>query len=63
MPFINELPFLYAIQALSGFGRAHSSFSDEHEHPGVPDARKGTAMGFFQATYALGMFAGPALSG
>ena len=43
--------------------RAHSSFSDEHEHPGVPDARKGTAMGFFQATYALGMFAGPALSG
>jgi len=64
MPFINELPFLYAIQALSGFGRGlilPSLMSMSIQ--GVPDARKGTAMGFFQATYALGMFAGPALSG
>lgn len=64
IPFINELRLLYAIQALSGFGRglilpALMSMSIQ----GVPDARKGTAMGFFQAIYSLGMFGGPALSG
>ena len=30
---------------------------------GVAPAQRGTAMGFFQAAYALGMFAGPAISG
>jgi len=29
----------------------------------VDEAQRGTAMGFHQAVYAIGMFAGPALSG
>jgi|LSQX01.3.fsa_nt_gb MFS family permease len=64
IPLIDNLQFLYVIQALSGFGRGlilPSLMSMSIQ--GVPDARKGTAMGFFQATYALGMFGGPALSG
>jgi MFS family permease len=29
----------------------------------LPDAEKATAMGFFQAVYAIGMFIGPVSSG
>jgi predicted MFS family arabinose efflux permease len=30
---------------------------------GIPKAEKATAMGFFQAVYAIGMFLGPASGG
>ena len=49
IPLIDNLQFLYVIQALSGFGRGlilPSLMSMSIQ--GVPDARKGTAMGFFK---------------
>tara|TARA_B100001123_G_scaffold184963_1_gene211748 strand:+ start:5416 stop:6633 length:1218 start_codon:yes stop_codon:yes gene_type:complete len=64
LPFIQSVTILYASQVLAGMGRGAS-------YPilmglaiaRLPDGDKATAMGFFQATYAIGMFAGPVCAG
>lgn len=64
IPLIHDLTLLSASQALSGFGRGlalPSLLASSIRH--VPSAERGTAMGVFQAVYAIGMFLGPAVSG
>jgi predicted MFS family arabinose efflux permease len=64
LPFIHSVTILYASQVLAGMGRGST-------YPilmglaiaRLPDSDKATAMGFFQATYAIGMFAGPVCAG
>jgi MFS family permease len=63
-PAIHSVPLLFANRILHGLGNGLS-------YPvlmglaikGVPGERRALAMGAFQAIYALGMFAGPTLSG
>jgi MFS family permease len=63
-PGIHSVPLLFANRLLHGLGNGLS-------YPvlmglaikGVPSERRALAMGAFQAIYALGMFAGPTLSG
>ena len=64
VPAIQNLPLLIASQVVSGFGRglvfpALMAISIRQ----VSSAERGTAMGVFQAVYALGMFLGPVTSG
>ena len=55
IPLIDNLQFLYVIQALSGFGRGLIlPFTDEHEHPGVPDARKRNSNGLLPSYLCVG---------
>ena len=64
IPLIHDLALLSASQALSGFGRGlafPSLLASSIRH--VPSDERGTAMGVFQAVYAIGMFLGPAVSG
>ncbi len=64
IPFISSLPLLGMSQIVNGLGRGFS-------YPvlmglsikAVPEEEQATAMGFFQAIYALGMFAGPTFGG
>lgn len=64
IPFSSSLHILGLSQILNGLGRGFS-------YPvlmglsikAVPEEERATAMGFFQAIYALGMFAGPTFSG
>ncbi len=58
------LPWLFAAQIGIGLSQSFGypvmmGMSIEH----VPDDRRTTAMGLFQAVYGVGMFAGPGLSG
>jgi len=63
-PFIQTVRSLFLIQGLGALGRGLA-------YPvlmglaiqGVPQEEKATAMGFFQAVYAIGMFLGPAVGG
>ena len=63
-PYIQNLRPLFLIQGLGSLGRGLA-------YPilmglaiqGMPQDEKATAMGFFQAVYAIGMFAGPAAGG
>ncbi|UOF91135.1 MFS transporter [Fodinisporobacter ferrooxydans] len=64
IPFTTSFWLLIVTQALAGFGRGFSfpilmglSIKD------MPAEKRTTAMGFFQAIYGLGMFAGPVLMG
>ncbi len=64
VPFVGALPLLGASQALTGLGGGLAfpvlmglSIRD------VPPQERATAMGIYQATYALGMFLGPMLAG
>ena len=64
VPFTTTLPQLYITQALGGLGRGVvfpvlMGLSIKT----VPEEKRATAMGFFQAIYALGMFGGPVLVG
>ena len=64
IPFITSMDFLYAAQIAGGFGRGVA-------YPilmglaisRLPDAERASAMGFFQAVYAIGMFTGPVVAG
>ena len=61
---VPTLPWLFAAQICIGLSQSFGypvmmGMSIEH----VPDDKRTTAMGFFQAVYGIGMFAGPALSG
>ena len=60
VPFINDFNVLVAAQVLNGLGKGVSfpllmGLSIKN----VPTEARGAAMGFFQSTYALGMFLGP----
>jgi len=60
IPFTSSFWMLVATQALAGLGRGLTTpvlmaLSIKH----MSDGRRATAMGFFQAIYGFGMFAGP----
>jgi len=64
VPFVKSMPFLDAVMLLNGLGWGMAptqlmalSISD------IAPAQRATAMGLFQATYALGMLLGPLVSG
>jgi MFS family permease len=64
IPFIHSIPLLMLSQAIGGIGRGLvfpilMSCTIEAVAPG----ERATAMGFFQATYALGMTMGPWIAG
>lgn len=64
VPFIDQLYLLYFNQMLNGFSQGMifpvlMGLSIKN----VEANKRGTAMGFFQAIYGLGMFAGPILVG
>lgn len=64
IPFTHTLWLLIATQTVAGFGRGFTSpvlmsLSIKHMEPG----KRATAMGFYQAIYGLGMFAGPLFMG
>ena len=64
IPFTRTLPQLYITQAIGSLGRGVvfpvlMGLSIQ----AVPEEKRATAMGFFQAIYALGMFGGPVLVG
>jgi MFS family permease len=64
IPYTNSLLLLVVTQIIAGFGRGLSTpilmaLSIKH----MDDSRRATAMGFYQAIYGLGMFAGPYLMG
>jgi MFS family permease len=64
IPFTGSLWLLVATQAIAGFGRGFTmpvlmSLSIKHMDTG----KRATAMGFYQAIYGLGMFAGPLFMG
>jgi MFS family permease len=64
IPFTGSLWLLIVSQALAGFGRGFTtpvlmSLSIKHMETG----KRATAMGFYQAIYGFGMFAGPFIMG
>jgi MFS family permease len=62
--YTKSLTVLYIAQFIFGLGRGISySILMLLVVMSVPESKKATAMGFFQASYALGMFAGPYLTG
>jgi MFS family permease len=64
LPFVHNLPLLYASQIVNGFGRGLSyPILLSLVFRLVPPAERATAMGVFQSVYALGIFAGPLLGG
>ena len=64
IPFIDALPILMLSQAIGGIGRGLVfPFLMSCSIEGVGPRERATAMGFFQATYAVGMTAGPWIAG
>ena len=60
----NSLPSLLAVQALLGSGVGLiMPLTMASAIESVPDAKRGAAMGIYQAVYGLGMFLGPVLAG
>ncbi|MGI6576952.1 MAG: MFS transporter [Eubacteriales bacterium] len=64
IPFINSVPVLIMTQTIGGFGRGVTfpllmGLSIKN----VEENKRGSAMGFFQAIYGLGMFTGPIVVG
>ncbi len=64
IPWVPNLSWLYLTQALNGFGLGmQAPILMGLAIRSVPGSRRGTAMGFFQAMYSIGMFGGPFLVG
>ncbi|NLN05199.1 MAG: MFS transporter, partial [Clostridiaceae bacterium] len=64
IPFINDINVLYISQAVSGLGRGLLfPLLMSQCIKSIDDSKKATAMGFFQATYGIGMFMGPVVTG
>lgn len=60
IPYIANLPWLMVSQALGGLGRGRTfPILMSRSIQAVAPSQRATAMGFFQASYALGMTAGP----
>ncbi len=64
VPFVNSLWLVGVSQVLTGYGRGflRPVLMADSIHC-VPEADRATAMGVFQAAYAVGMFIGPATTG
>lgn len=64
IPFLRRLDLVGLSQAAIGLGRGLSySILMGLSIQAVPQAERATAMGLFQAVYAIGMFAGPVAAG
>jgi len=64
IPLIPDIPLLYATQAVNGFAQGmHLPLLLGLAIRHIDLAKRATAMGFYQAAYALGMFSGPFLAG
>ncbi|WP_274361876.1 MFS transporter [Paenibacillus thermotolerans] len=64
IPFTDSLPWLYATQALNGLAQGlHLPLFLGLSITGVASEKQATAMGFYQAVYAAGMFGGPFVAG
>jgi len=64
IPFAKQMVPLYVAQLIGGTGRGTAlPLLMGLSIRSVPAERRATAMGFFQAVYAFGMFAGPVLVG
>lgn len=64
IPFLPSLPWLYATQALNGLGQGlHLPLLLGLAIADVDQSNRATAMGMYQALYAIGMFSGPFLAG
>ncbi|MFO7154073.1 MAG: MFS transporter [Caldicoprobacter oshimai] len=64
IPFIKNIYLLYISQAIGGIGRGLVyPLLMALSIKSVEDSKRATAMGFFQAIYAIGMFLGPAFTG
>ncbi|MCI3921620.1 MFS transporter [Paenibacillus sp. TRM 82003] len=64
IPFATTLNALYATQALNGLAQGlHFPLLLSLAIGGVASEKQATAMGFYQAAYAAGMFAGPFAAG
>lgn len=63
-PLITSLPVLAAVQVVTGIGRGLAfPVLMGLSIKAVPQSERATAMGVFQAVYAIGMFAGPVFGG
>lgn len=64
IPLVPNIPLLYATQAVNGFAQGmHLPLLLGLAIQSIDNARRATAMGFYQAVYALGMFSGPFFAG
>lgn len=64
IPLASTLPALYATQAVNGLAQGlHFPLLLSLAIGGVVPEKQATAMGFYQAAYAAGMFAGPFAAG
>lgn len=64
IPTVNSIPVIFILQILPGMSSGLLfSFLVSEAMKGVPREKKSTAMGFFQAFYALGMTFFPILTG
>lgn len=64
IPFLPGFGALCATQALNGFAQGlHLPLLLGLAIQEIPPAKRATAMGFYQAVYALGMFSGPFVAG
>jgi MFS family permease len=64
IPLCTTLAALYASQMAAGFGRGMiMALLMGLSIKNLPPAKRATAMGFYQAAYAVGMFVGPVLTG
>ncbi len=64
VPFVRSIPVLVAVQVANGFGRGIlQTVLMALSIRSVAPQQRATAMGFYQATYAVGMISGPMVSG
>lgn len=64
IPYTDTVTALYIAQAIGGIGRGLiGPILMAMAVQAVPQDERGTAMGVYQALYAIGMFAGPAIGG
>ncbi|WP_245823413.1 MFS transporter [Metabacillus halosaccharovorans] len=64
IPFINNLEVLYLTQAFNGFAQGMTiPLLMGMAIQTIPNRKRATAMGLFQAVYAIGIFLGPFISG
>lgn len=64
VPSVNSISFIFILQVLPGMSTGILfSYAVSEAMKGVPKEKKSTAMGFFQAFYALGMTFIPVLTG